>query len=71
MEILNPGEIHVLKLILRDSDEKGWAKISKVVFQHLLKNIPKELIELKKTDSGYQVSLTKKGQDAILTLEYL
>jgi len=71
MEKLEMQHKHVLKLIARDCDENGWAPVSKTLYPHLSKNIPPELAEFEKLETGGRARLTDKGQSVVDAMAWL
>ena len=62
---------HVLKLIARDCNADGWAKVSKTLFKMLSENIPSELVKFEELDNGGRAQLTKEGQGVVDALVWL
>ena len=72
MERLDAGQKHMLRLIDRDKDSDGWAKVSKVVMPLLEKTMPGELIELAKSDDGSgKARLTDNGRGVVDAMAWL
>jgi len=69
---LNGGEIHLLKLIAKDSDAEGWTPVSKPVYA-LIDKLPKELVCIEPVgDEGRgHARLTERGQNIIDSLAWL
>ena len=60
-EKLNSGQLHLMRLILQDSNEEGWTRVSKQVYP-LISALPSDLVELtqEEDESGY-AKLTEHG----------
>lgn len=72
MDKLNAGQKHMLKLIDRDKDVEGWAKVSGMMMPLLETTMPKELIELTKNDDGTgRVRLTEQGCSVVGAMAFL
>ena len=71
MEKLDIQHKHILKLINRDKDFEGWAKVSEALYPHLSQNIPKELAEFEKLDVGGRARLTYQGQNVVDAMSWL
>lgn len=62
---------HIIKLISRDKQPDGWTKVSKFLYPHLVKNMPKELIILEKTNESWKAKLTEKGECVLYAMDWL
>ena len=58
---INSGQLHLLRLIEKDADGEGWAKVSKNVWP-LTSSLPKDLVVLRETADGGFVRLTDEGE---------
>lgn len=65
---LTPGELHVLRLILRDANPEGWTTVSRVVAPLFTEKesgrpgMPKALCEFEASDDGSgRARLTDQG----------
>lgn len=63
---LNAGDKHLLKLILRDANEYGWATVSSAVLP-LVKSLPGELVDI---HQGF-ARLTEKGNSIVEAMAWL
>jgi hypothetical protein len=61
---------HILRLISREADAEGWAKVSKLVYP-LVAGVPSELVELQSLGEGGRVRLTEQGQSLIYAMAWL
>ena len=62
MSKLSDNAKHLLRLLVYDTDNSGWAKVSKEVWP-LLKIIPSELIEKEQNNDGTgRAKLSDKGK---------
>lgn len=70
---LDAGQKHMLKLIDRDKNSAGWTLVSDVLYPHLVKNMPSELVEFCGISlvGSYNVKLTTDGQNIIKAMEWL
>lgn len=57
---LSHGEEHLLRLIQKEEDVDGWAKVSKQVWP-LVEKLPSQLCELRATEDGGFARLTHDG----------
>lgn len=75
MMTLDSGQKHILKLIARDRDGEGWAKVSPQIFPFLEKEfVPRELVELQRTSEsggGGRVRLTPTGENVVEAMAWL
>lgn len=71
MKKLNSGEKHIIELIDRDADADGWAPVSDVLYPHLSKNIPEELVIFDGEAGGYRARLTDEGKNIIKAMAWL
>ena len=71
MEKLDIQHKHIMKLIDRDCDENGWAKVSNQLYPHLFKNMPAELIELGGEFGNYKARLTDQGKNMLDAMAWL
>lgn len=62
---------HILKLIARDRDSEGWAKVSDQLYPVLSKNIPTELAEFEKQKEGSRARLTDEGESVLNAMKWL
>ena len=62
---LNYGQKHILELIARDKNPDGWASVSSVLYPHLCKTLPSELVTLEPVGDAGRVRLTKAGQEVV------
>lgn len=60
MQLTN-GEKHLLRLIQKDRDADGWAKVSELVWPFVEK-LPSQLCELRATEDGRFIKLTHDGE---------
>lgn len=60
---LSHGQKHLLRLMLKDKQPDGWAKVSTVIWP-LIENLPRELVELH-PDGGF-AKLTDAGETVVL-----
>jgi hypothetical protein len=68
MSELTSGQKHLLKLAHRDAAKDGWTTVSPQVLP-LVKELPKELIEVEELEDGFaRAKVTDKGK---LILFYL
>lgn len=58
---LNAGQMHLLRLTLRDGDAEGWAKVSKILWPLVLP-LPDDLVEKRESDNGGHIRLTAGGK---------
>ena len=58
---LDAGDRHLLRLIRKDRDSHGWAKVSEAVFPFALK-LPTELVETRVNENGRWIRLTNEGE---------
>lgn len=71
MEKLKAQHKHIMRLIDRDADEAGWAKVSESLYPTLSKNMPPELIEFEKLNKGGRARLTEQGRDVLDAMQWL
>lgn len=62
---------HIMKLIARDRKKDGWTRVSKALYPHLSKNMPKELVAVEATEDGGRAKLTEEGQKIVDAMEWL
>lgn len=73
MSKLNPGQLHVIKLIARDRGEDGWTPVSAKLYNSMVAFIPEALVEFRRvgeTGSG-AARLTNAGQGIVEAAEWL
>jgi hypothetical protein len=62
---LDQGQIHMMRLIDRESDSEGYAPVSKMVLP-LVEKLPNELVELVPTEDGRgKARLTDAGKTVL------
>lgn len=61
---LSPASCHLLRLIRKDADSDGWAKVSSVVWP-LVQKLPEELVELRPSGDAGHVKLTEAGNTVL------
>lgn len=71
MQKLKAQHKHIMKLIDRDKLEDGWTSVSDMLYPHLLKNIPDELVKFSGDIGQYKAKLTKEGNGIIKALKWL
>lgn len=62
--MIDHDQKHLMRLILRDRGEDGWAKVSQLVWP-LVSSIPDALVEKKPTEDGGFVKLTHDGETVL------
>lgn len=67
---LDSGKIHLLNLVVIGKGLDGWTPVSAPVFP-LIKNMPRELVELEATEVGGRARLTREGNNLIAAMEWL
>lgn len=68
---LDPQHKHIMKLVQRDRDSEGWARVSNALLLNLIKNMPKELITVEETKDGGRAKLTTEGQNVLDAMDWL
>lgn len=68
---LNSGQIHILKLIVRDRDADRWAFISKTLYSAISTNLPHELVIFEELEVGGRAKLTEDGEKVVYALNWL
>jgi hypothetical protein len=72
MEKLDAGQKHMLKLVDREKDGDGWAKVSSLVMPLLETKMPPELIEIAKDNSGAgRARLTQQGRGIVDAMAWM
>lgn len=71
MSKLKSEHRHILRLIVEERDEDGFAKVSEALLPVLSKNMPSELIEFEALDTGGKARLTKQGEAVYSAMEWL
>lgn len=61
---LDMGDRHLLELAVQGEDAEGWAKVSERVWPAVA-NLPSELIEKEKLETGGRVRLTEAGRTVL------
>ena len=67
---LDYGEKHILSLIARDRDQNGWAQVSSVLYPHLCKTLPTELVMLEPVGDAGRVKLTQEGEAVVSAMKF-
>lgn len=63
---LTSNEKHLMRLILKDRNTEGWAKVSKLVLP-LVTVLPKDLVEVQQHEDGTGLAkLTKDGETVLI-----
>ena len=68
---LNAGQKHVIRLIVKERDSNGWAKVSGVLYPTLSSTTPSELVCFEKTECGGRCRLTEKGECVAYAMPWL
>lgn len=71
MKKLEPQQKHILRLVARDRDSDGWAKVCEALYPHLSQAMPVELVEFEKLETGGRARLTDEGQNVVDAMEWL
>ncbi len=58
---LDSGIKHVMTLIQRDADHKGWTKVSSTLYPTISESLPAELVEFQLVGEQYYGRLTQEG----------
>lgn len=61
---LTAGDKHLLRLIRREKDADGWAKVSKMLWPIILA-LPTQLVETRASDDGGFIRLTDAGSTVL------
>jgi hypothetical protein len=64
-EKLDAGKKHLLRLVMKDGDADGWAKVSELLWKFVAA-IPSDLIELRKEAHGGFCRLTAAGEAIVI-----
>ena len=62
---------HIIRLIGKDRDAEGWAKVSKALTPTLHNIMPPELVEFEMLEDGSRARLTPDGEKILLAMEWL
>jgi hypothetical protein len=68
---LKPEHKRVMKLIARDCDSEGRAKVSEQLYPVLSSSVPQELVEFEKLDIGGRARLTMEGHSVMGAMAWL
>ena len=66
---LDYGEKHILSMIARDREQDGWARVSSVLYPHLCKTLPTELVMLEPVGNAGRVKLTQEGETVVSAMK--
>ena len=66
---LESGEIHLIKIIVKDKNEDGWSMTDRVTLS-LVRKLPQELVEVHERPHYSYVRLTTKGQQVFDAMAY-
>jgi hypothetical protein len=71
-EKLNPGQKHMLQLVVKGADADGWAPVSAPVMK-IIKLVPSELVTIENVgDEGRgRARLTATGESLLAAMEWL
>ena len=62
---------HILRLIDRDADVDGWAKVSDVLYPQLSQIMPPKLVEFDGVRGNFRAKLTKEGHSVVKAMASL
>lgn len=71
MKKLSIGHKHIMKLISRDKNNDGWTPVGDKLYPHLVKHMPKELVEFSGSVGSYKDRLTDKGNNILEAMAWL